>query len=478
MLRCAVFFVVLVCCLDVQTSAAELRLIVKDPTGAASGGATADLVNDAAHNHQQVQVMADGRYSFKSLPLGSYHLSVSQAGFQPMSELIEIRSEVPLVHAVTLSLQPLQATVTVEDSDTLIDPSKTNSAQYIGSQQITERQGGTPGRGLIDLIVTQPGWTLEANGILHPRESEYDTQYVVDGFPMLENRSPAFSRPTDADDVESMKVYTSGIPAEFGNKLGGVIEVNTARNTSPGFHGTAIASGGSFGTLSGYLSGQYVAGKTTVTLSTESFLTDRYLDPPVQNNFSNHGSSASFDAMIEHDFSDSNRIRVSAAHQQTGFLVPNDFLQQVAGQRQDRTNKESEGRVSYQHIFSPNLLGALRGSVRDVAAAFWSNPLSDPIYAEQNRGFREGYINGNLSGHLKSNDWKAGADARYASIHEQFGYQIQNYNLSTESVFDPGLPASFRFLERHPDREQSAYVQDTFHYKDLTLACRIAVRPL
>ncbi len=463
------FVVVLVCGLAAQTYAAELRLLVKDPAGGAAANATADLVNDAVHSHQTVQLMADGKYSFKSLPLGSYHLAITQSGFQAVSELIEIRSEVPVVHVVTLSLQPVTSTVTVEDSDTLIDPGKTNSAQYIGSQQIAERRGGTPGRGLIDLIVTQPGWTLEANGILHPRESEYDTQYVVDGFPMLENRSPAFSRPTGADEVESVKVYASGIPAEFGNRLGGVVEVTTARNTSPGFHGTAIVGGGSFGTVNGYLSGQYVAGKTTATLSAEGFLTDRYLDPPVQNNFTNHGSSASFDANIEHDFSDADRVRVSAAHQQTGFLVPNDFLQQAVGQRQDRTNKASEGRVSYQHVFSPTLLGALRGSVRDVTAALWSNPLADPILAEQNRSFREGYLSGNLSGHLKSHEWKAGAEARYASIHEQFGYQIRNYNLGEESVFDQNLPASFVFKQRHPDREQAAYVQDTWRYKNLTI---------
>lgn len=453
-----------------QTSTGELRLSIKDPSGAAAAGATAELVNDAVHSRSAIHVMPDGHYNFKGLPFGSYHLAVNQSGFQPVSELIEIRSELPVTHVVTLSLEPLSSTVDVTDSDTLLDPNKTNSAQYIGSQQIAERQSGTPGRGLIDLIVTQPGWTLEANGILHPRESEYDTQFVVNGFPMQENRSPAFLRPTGADNVESMKVYASGIPAEFGNKLGGVVEVTTTRNVSPGFHGIAIMGGGSFGTLSGFLSGQFVAGKSTVTLSTESFLTDRYLDPPVQDNFANHGSSASFDASVEHDFSDSNRVRISAAHQQTGFLVPNDFLQQQVGQRQDRNNGESEGRVSYQHVFSPNVLGALRGSVRDVSAALRSNPLADPISASQDRGFREGYANGSLSGHVKGHEWKAGAEVRYATLREQFNYKIVQYSLQGEQLFDPDLPAAYSFAQRHPDREQAAYVQDTMHFHNLTLS--------
>ena len=30
---------------------------------------------------------------------------------------------------------------------------------------------------------------MEANGVLHPRGAEYNTQYVVDGFPVVDNRS-------------------------------------------------------------------------------------------------------------------------------------------------------------------------------------------------------------------------------------------------------------------------------------------------
>ena len=267
-----------------------------------------------------------------------------------------------------------------------------------------------------------------------------------------------------------MKIYTSGIPAEFGNKLGGVIELNTIRNTSPGFHGTAILGGGSFNMLGGYLSGQYVAGKTTSSLTAQGFLTDRYLDPSVTNNYTNHGSSTSFTGSVEHDFNDANRLRISAAHQETWFLVPNDYLQQAAGQRQDRTNAETEGRVSYQHIFSSNLLGAVRGSVRDVSAALWSNPLSTPISAEQDRGFREGYLAGSLSGHWKQHEWKAGAEFRYASLREQFGYNIVAYDLNGESIFDNGLPSVYSFRGHSPDREQAAYIQDLIRLGDFTIS--------
>ncbi len=397
-------------------------------------------------------------------------LTVTHSGFSPYSQLVDLTSVLPQTARITLSLNTLQTSVQVNDSETLLNPSRTSASSYTGRQEIEERPMGRPGRGLIDLAVLQPGWTLEANGILHPRESEYDTQFIVDGFPVQDNRSPAFARPVEADDVESMKQYTSGIPAEFGDKLGGVIELNTTHNTSPGFHGEYIAQGGSFNTLSNFLSGQYVTGNTTVSASGEAFMTDRYLDPPTTDNFTNHASSTAFTGTVEHDFGAADRLRVSILNQQTWLQVPDDLLQQAAGQRQDRTSGSTEGQVSYRHVFSPTLLAAIRTSIRDVQSSLWSNPLSTPLSASQDRDYREVYWDASLAGQAGFNDWKAGTQGRYASVNEKFGYDIIDYDLMGVPIFDNSLPPSYRFRGHAADREQAGYGEDVLHLGKLTLS--------
>jgi carboxypeptidase family protein len=452
-----------------QSDSAELRLSVRDASGDGLPAAV-ELVNQATATRQAVQLPPDGHYSFRNLPFGFYRLSVSHPGFAVASSLIELRSAVPQSREVTLNVQPIQSTVDVTEENTLLDVNQTGNAHYIGAQQVKERPAGLAGRGVIDLVTMEPGWTLEANGVLHPRESEYDTQFVLNGFPVYDNRSPAFAPPVEADDVESMKVFTSGIPAEFGEKLGGVIEINTQRNTSPGFHGTAVAEGGSFSTASGYLSGQYVQGRTTVSLSGQGFLTDRYLDPPVTENYTNHASYNSFSAAVERDLTDFDRLRISLDRSQTRFEVPDDLLQEAAGQRQDRNSQDTEGRVSYQHVFSGSLVGDLRGMVRDVNAGLWSNPLSTPISAEQNRDYREGYLNGSLAGHHGRHEWKTGVEARYASVDEQFGYAIQAYSVLGEPVIDPGYPPQYSFRGHALDREEAVYAQDRIRLGNFTLS--------
>ncbi len=451
-----------------QKDTGELRLTVKDHSGSPVQ-AQVNLVNQASKIKASVHLGNTGRYTFRDLEFGDYLLTITHSGFSPSSQLIEVQSNVPVQRHVVLTIRPQQTSIEVTASSTLLNPRRTSATYFTGKQEINERPMTQSGRGLINLAVLQPGWTLEANGILHPRESEYDTQFIIDGFPVQDNRSPAFARPIQADNVVSMKQYTSGIPAEFGDKLGGVIVLDTTQNSSPGFHGTYVAQGGSFSTLSSFLSGQYSNGKTTVAASGDGFLTDRYLDPPTENNFTNHASSTSFTGSVEHDFNDANRLRVAVLNQQTWLEVPNDLLQQAAGQRQDRTSGSTEGQISYQHLFSPSLVGVIRADIRDVSAGLWSNPLSTPVFAQQDRDYRETYWNGSLAGNNGPNNWKAGVQGRYASEAENFHYRIVAYTIGDEEIFDDTLPPAFQFNGRALDREHAAYGQDSLHLGALTL---------
>ena len=455
--------------LPAQSDRGELRLVVKDGAGAPVP-AEVDLVNQSTQTRQSIHLPADGRYSFKNLPFGYFRLLITHLGFADFSELIELRSALPQTREVTLAIQPIQSTVEVTEADTLLDVDQATNARYIGSTEIKDRPVALPGRGVVNLVTAEPGWTFEANGVLHPRESEYDTQFVVDGFPMYDNRSPAFSPAADADNVESMKVYTSGIPAEFGEKLGGVVEINTQRNTSPGFHGVQVGQGGSFSTAGGFLSGQYVAGRTTATVTAQGFVTDHYLDPPVTEDYTNHASYTAVTGAFERDISSSDRLRVAMDRRATWFEVPDDLLQEAAGQRQDRTSADTQGQVSYQHVFSASLLAAIRGMVRDISARLWSNPLATPIAAGQTRDYREEYLNGNLSGHHGRHEWKTGAEVRFGSLDEAFNYNILAYSAAGVPVIDPGYPPSYRFQGSAPLHEQAVYAQDLFRLGNFTFS--------
>jgi hypothetical protein len=458
-------FCALVCAaaLFAQSDTGELRLKVTDQAGLPIPSSV-ELVSQVNQVRQKLETSSDGTLVFKRLPFGVYRVHVEHAGFAPLSELVEIRSSLPKDLRVTLGVAPIETVVTVNESETLIDPHRVGTANRIGSETMQDRTTSQPGRSLLDLVDTQPGWLLEANGVLHPRGSEYQTQYVVDGIPLTENRSPAFSPELEADDVQSMTILTAGYPAEYGRKLGGVIDVTTVRDARPGFHGKAVLSGGSFDTAGGDLSLQYGWGRNTLTASGDAARTDRYLDPPVEENYTNSGTNATFAAHYERDLTDNDRFGLILRRGQSSFEVPNEFVQQQAGQRQDRGTGETAGQFSYQHIFSPNVIGDLRGMVRDISSTLWSNSLATPMVAAQDRGLRETYLKGTVSAHYGRHELKAGVEADFGSIHENFGYRITD-----PSQFDPATPPVFQFFNRAQDREQAGFVQDLLRFGHLTI---------
>jgi outer membrane cobalamin receptor len=458
------FFLIVAVQLFAQSNAGGLRLKVVDPAGLGLQSSV-ELVSEANQFRQTYTTDEAGNLAARNLPFGVYRLEVKRPGFAIHSAAVEIRSAIAAEARVQLSVAPAQTAVEVSNSDTLIDPHRTGVVNRIGNDTLEHRSTSLPGRSLIDLVNSQPGWLLESNGVLHPRGSEYQTQYIIDGVPLTDNRSPSFAPEIEADDAESVTILTANFPAEYGRKLGGVVEISTARGARHGFHGQFVTAGGGFSTADSYLMVQQGWGKNTLGISAEGTITERYLDPPVLNNYTNQATTSSVAAHYERDLTDRDRLGFILRHEQTVFQVPNEFVQQSAGQRQDRDSDETIGIFSYQHIFSSNVLGDFRVMSRDDSAGLSSNQHSIPIIAGQERSFREVYLKGNISVHHGIHEFKAGADLDYASIHERFNYTITDF-----SQFDPETPPKFNFFGHGLDREQALYVQDLMRLGRWTLS--------
>jgi len=386
----------------------------------------------------------------------------------PFSGSVEIRSAAPTIKLVRLSLSLIETTIVVKGSDTLVDPQSVGSVNQIGSETIDDRVTSLPGRSLQDLVNSQPGWLYEGNGVLHPRGSEYQTQFVLDGIPLTDNRSPGYGPEIEADSLQSMSVYTAGIPAEYGRKMGGVVEVNTARDARKGFHGQLVLSGRSFDTAGGYSMLQYLQGKNTFAVTAAGAMTDRYLSPPVPDNYINNGTTGDFSGLYERDFTPSDRLSLMFRHELARFDIPNEYVQQSAGQRQEGNIFENMGMLSYQHLFSPNTAGNLGGMIRDNSNSLSSNLLSTPVIAFQSNHFTEAYFKGSISIHRGKQEWKVGAESDNIFLNEHLADVITD-----PSQFDPGTPVSFSFASNRPDLEQSAFVQDLVRLGTWTVSAGI-----
>ena len=440
-----------------QSNSGELRLHVGDPAGRGIQ-VTVHVVSEANQYNASLETDKQGNLDVTRLPYGVYRLDIARSGFDPVAETVTVHSSIPVAQSIALKLASVEQTVDVEAGRTLLDPEQPGFVDQVGSSFIQHRVSSVPGRSIQDLVNEQPGWLYEGNAVLHPRGSEYQTQFVVDGIPLTDNRSPSFGPEIEADDVESMSIYTAGIPAEYGRKMGGVIEINTVQNPQPGWHGDVTLAGGSFSSASAFARAQYTAGKNTVGGSASGSMTDHYLNPVVPQNYSNTGTLGDFSGRYALDLSSSDRVSLDVRHELSRYDLPNEQVQQAAGQRQTADNIETMGVARYEHSFSANTLARFDGMVRDNANDFDSNPQSTPIEVFQNNRFRDGYFKALLVADRGRNEWKAGIESDNTFLHENTRYIITD-----PTQYDDGTPLTFAFAAQRPDLEQAAFIEDLLH---------------
>jgi hypothetical protein len=489
--------------LQAQSNTGELRLKVTGPDGIALK-ATVELVSQGNDYRHIVTTDDQGNLDARRLRYGMYRVQIRVQGFAEVSESIEIRSALPLDLKIQLKLASVAESVTVTATGTLVDPYRAGSVNEIGLETIENRLTALPGRSMQDLVNSEPGWLYEGNAVLHPRGSEYQTQFVVDGIPLTDNRSPSFGPEVEADDVESLRIYSGGIPAEFGRKMGGVVEVNTLKNEDPGYHGQLTLFGGTYDTAGINTQDQYTWKGNTLGVSASGNMTGHYLNPVVPENYTNNGTTGSFSLSYERDLTPKDRLTLIVRHELARYEIPNELVQQngaylpnanntvgcppvppidepgdcvfiPGGQLQTGDNFETMGSVSYQHVFSSDAIAWLRGMARDNSNDFYSNPSSWPLIATQHNDFKEIYFNGSISVHRGRQEWKAGVESDAIFLHENFSYLMPDCANPSDpqcpinlGILDAGA-TTFAFTGSRPDLEQSAYVQDAVRLGNWTV---------
>lgn len=437
----------------------DLTVVVRDAAGLPVENARIRILSRSSAFSAQASTDDLGVARFRRIALGPYGLEAAAEGFSTLAVSLEIASELPVRREITLTVEPLPQTITIEQAAPLLDPADPAIALRAGRQQLDETQFQTIGRSMISQVTDMPGWLLEANAVLHPRGSEYDTQYVIDGVPVYDNRSIGFAPAFEVDEFESMQVSVAGVPAEFGRRLGGVIELFPRRANGREHHPEIMTQGGSFGTLYGSAADYYQGDRSAFSLGARGGRTNRYLDPPSLDNFTNSATQAGFFGRFEQDLSSKDRLSLFARSNRVSFLVPNDLEQQAFGQRQDRRSLETTGQAHYQRVLAPSWLLSVRGMGRDVDARLWSNELATPVFVDQDRGIREGVASGQLVWQDERHTVKIGGDYRTANVREYFALAEPDELPNLDLTFD----------ERLRSHESSVFIQDHIRLGALSL---------
>jgi outer membrane receptor protein involved in Fe transport len=463
-----------------QARIGSVQGVVKDPTGALVPNATITVTQPVTGYRQTTQTDAQGSFKLVNLPFNTYKVRAEANGFHPDEESIDLETTIPLNLELSLSLEETTAAVTITTSGTaMLEPDRTSSDTDI-NQTILERPlGAAPSRAIESIVASTPGFVTDDNGRMHPRGSESQVQYVIDGVPVTDNMSAIFSTSLDARTLRTVEVLTGGIPAEFGDKLGGVINVNTRSGLEGPTQGGVSFSGGSFSTGEAAADFATHTKKLGFLMNLSASTSQRYLDPPTLDNFHNFGRTGKGFFRLDYQFDTNNSLRGVFNFGGTNFQVPNRFAQEAAGQDQRQRLRDNSQNISYQHIFSPNSVAQFAFFHRQSNAKLISNPLSTPVVANQDRTLQNYGGIGSLALTRGSHNIKLGGQFTITPVDEDFSFYptvpFPDLEDSEGTVFPNPVNSfnaanPFDFSQSKTGRTLSAYVQDRFTaFKNLTL---------
>ena len=455
-----------------QARIGSVQGVVKDPTGALVPNAKVTVLQPVTGYKQTTTTDAQGSFKLVNVPFNTYKVRVEAEGFQPAEESIDLETTIPLNVDLSLAVEETTAAVTVTTSSgAMLETDRTSSDTDI-SQTILERPvGAAPSRAIESIIASTPGFVTDDNGRMHPRGSESQVQYVVDGVPVTDNMSAIFSTSLDARTLRTVEVLTGGIPAEFGDKLAGVINVNTRSGLEGPTQGGISISGGSFST------GEAAADFATHTKKL-GFLTNlsastsqRYLDPPTLDNFHNFGRSGKAFFRLDYQFDANNTLRGVFNFGGSNFQVPHRLEQELAGQKVRQELRDNSQNITFQHIFSPNSVAQFSFFHRQSNAKLLSNPLSTPVVANQDRTLQNYGGIGSLALTRGNHNLKLGGQFTITPVDEHFNFyptqpfpdlEDENGNAVPNPVNEFNAANPFVFNQTKTGRTLSAYVQDRF----------------
>ncbi len=465
-----------------QTRTATVQGTVKDSSGSTVSGAIVTLAQPITGYRQTVTTNEEGAYRFFNVPFNTYAIRAKANGFAAREQNIDIESTVPMAIDFALSVGAVSEEVTVRaGSDNLIERDKVQTSTVIDQSLIDRQSGASPSRGIENLVLAQPGFIADDNGRIHVRGSESQIQYVVDGVPVTDNLSAIFSSSLDARTLRSVEVITGSIPAEFGKKLAGIVNVTTKSGRELPTSGSFTLSGGSFST--GEVSADFSThtDKFGIYGNVSGSTSQRFLDPPVIENFNNFGRAVKSLFRVDYEFTPRDTLRGTFITGGTNFQVPNRLDQESVGQRVRQQLRDNSQFLSYQKIFSTAVVGTFSFYNREDSSILLSNESSIPVVPFQDRTARSigGIASFNVTG--RGQNIKFGFEGNSIPVRERFSFYVTDSSAfepftdeAGNEIPNPALQFTrdnpFLFNERRRGREISFYVQDRFSpIKNLTL---------
>ena len=296
--------------------------VVEDPFLHPLAGVTVVLHDADGKQVARAVTGPDGKFTFPGISFGDYTVEADLPGLAGDHQHVRVNSSDTA--ALELVLTNSEEVIAISEDWSVPDPPRaTGSVATVTRQQLDELPGGND-RPITDVITTQPGFVPDALGNVYARGNHANIQYQIDGVPVPDSVGSLFAASIPVRLIQGLEIYTGGMPAEFGSRLGAVVNLVT-RQASDHPDGAVQVRYGSFGTIEPGFVYSRTSGHTGVVVGGSYLSSRRALDPPsIDPILHDTGSTGRVFSRIDYSVSDKTRYELFTTYAHNRFEIPLD----------------------------------------------------------------------------------------------------------------------------------------------------------
>jgi hypothetical protein len=225
-----------------QSTGGRIRGTVTDTSGGAVSGAKLSIVNEANGQQRDADSGSNGEYIFLEVPVGTYDVSVNQAGFKKyLRKGIVVDLNEVLNLDIVLQVGGAMETVEVTGAPPLVDTTSTQLGAVVGARAVSELPLAQ--RDTYQLLQLQPGvqsqlgvdnvYGSDRAGVVSVNGGRgRDNNFTVNGGDGNDQFANLPAIQPSPDSIEEFRVLTNTFDAEYGRNSGAVVNVVTKSGTN------------------------------------------------------------------------------------------------------------------------------------------------------------------------------------------------------------------------------------------------------
>ena len=394
----------------------RIQGVVHDPQHRPVAGASVKLQAVTSDYFQTTQANDNGEFSFATVPVGDYKITVTQANFANTEQSVTVESNSSPVLHFQLAIAPVKESATVVGQAEQADMTSVTPTTLVDREDIALTPGADRTNSMAMITDFTPG-AYVTHDMLHMRGG-HQVDWLIDGVPIPNtNIATNLGPQIDPKDIDYLEIQRGSYDAQYGDRTYGIFNIVPRTGFERDNEAELVTSFGNWYQTNDQLNlgghTQRFAYYVSVNGNRSNYGLQAPIGQVVHDAVNGYGGFAS----LIFNASPSNQFRLVASLRQDYYQIPIDPNASSSGNQvypsyglRD-SEREPDGYLTFSwvHTFNSNLLLTVSPFYHYNQASYNGSPNDVPVVSavDQTANYAGAQASLNVTA-LKNNDIQVG----------------------------------------------------------------------